>query len=314
MSKIEKGKIKTKTKSKTKQKNTKIKNRPKSTRKDSEYEFNFFNFLYQDENAEYKPLLKKEETSKDYINPKQLIEQLKKEQEDTRILLKKLTSHKKVNKDFVKEWEKEKAVKQRYNNRRNFLSQKKQEKEIYKQNIIIDEKNMKRANKMRKKINDQVFQYFNDKENELNFVKKLNLLKDVYDDNLENIEQDIYKNINEIKYIKSQQENKIKIEQRKKQEEERKKLLSKIEKDNLKYKLLVQNNFNPEIINNKNNKNKLNLFKEEKPIIATKSSPNELNNKIPEEKKNNLTSKKFAKTTKDDVKLRIKSGICQLPR
>ena len=314
MSKIEKGKIKTKTKSKTKQKNTKIKNRPKSTRKDSEYEFNFFDFLYKDENAEYKPLIKKEETSKDYINPKQLIEQLKKEQEDTRILLKKLTSHKKVNKDFVKEWEKEKAVKQRYNNRRNFLSQKKQEKEIYKQNIIIDEKNMKRANKMSKKINAQVFQYFNDKENELNFVKKLNLLKDVYDDNLENIEQDIYKNINEIKYIKSQQENKIKIEQRKKQEEERKKLLSKIEKDNLKYKLLVQNNFNPEIINNKNNKNKLNLFKEEKPIIATKSSPNELNNKIPEEKKNNLTSKKFAKTTKDDVKLRIKSGICQLPR
>ena len=72
MSKIEKAKAK------TKPKNPKIKNRPNSTTKDSEYEFNFFDFLYKDENAEYKPLLKKEETSKDYINPKQLIEQLKK--------------------------------------------------------------------------------------------------------------------------------------------------------------------------------------------------------------------------------------------
>ena len=162
---------------------------------------------------------------------------------------------------------------------------------------------------MNKKINSKVFQYFNDKENELDFVKKLNLLKDVYNDDLENVEQDIYKNRNDIKYIKSQQENKIKIEQRKKLEEERKNHLKKMEKDNLKYQRLVQNNFKIEKNKPKNNLN--NLFKEEKPINANKSSPNELINNNTNEQKNDLISKKFEKTTKDDVKLRIKSGICQ---
>jgi len=310
MSKIEERK------NKTKSKNDKNKKRYSSTKRDSSNELNFFDYLYQDKDDEYKLISQKEKERekklKEYINPAKLIEQLKKEHEDTKILLQKLTSHKKTNRDFVQEMEKEKEIKKRHEGRKNFLSQKKLEKEIYKQNIIYDEKNIKRANKMNKKINSKVFQYFNDKENELDFVKKLNLLKDVYNDDLENVEQDIYKNRNDIKYIKSQQENKIKIEQRKKLEEERKNHLKKMEKDNLKYQRLVQNNFKIEKNKPKNNLN--NLFKEEKLINANKSSPNDLINNNTNEQKNDLISKKFEKTTKDDVKLRIKSGICQLPR
>ena len=308
MSKIEERK------NKTKPKKYKNKKSYSSSKRDSSGDLNFLNYLYQDENDEYKLISQKEKEKKlkkEYINPEQLIEQLKKEQEDTKILLKKLTSHKKTNRDFVKEMEKEKEIKKRHEGRKNWLSQKKLEKEIYKQNIIYDEKNMERAKKMNKNINSKVFQYFNDKENELDFVKKLNLLKDVYDDDLENVEQDIYKNRSDIKYIKSQQENKIKIEQRKKLEEERKKHLKQMEQDNLKYQRLVQNNFKIEKNKSKNNIN--NLFKEEKPIIATKSSPNELINNT-NEQKNDLKSKKYEKTTKDDIKLRIKSGVCQLPR
>ena len=192
MSKIEERKNKTKSKS------NKNKRRYSSTKRDSSNELNFFDYLYQDKDDEYKLISQKEKERekklKEYINPAKLIEQLKKEHEDTKILLQKLTSHKKTNRDFVQEMEKEKEIKKRHEGRKNFLFQKKLEKEIYKQNIIYDEKNIKRANKMNKKINSKVFQYFNDKENELDFVKKLNLLKDVYNDDLENVEQDIYKN------------------------------------------------------------------------------------------------------------------------
>ena len=112
-----------------------------------------------------------------------------------------------------------------------------------KKKVIKDEKNIRRTNKMDKKINTQVFQYFNDKENNLDFNKKLNLIEDDYKENIYKVDHDLFKNLSEYKYIKAQNENKLKIEQRKKLEEERKEHLLKMEKDNLKYQRLVQNNF-----------------------------------------------------------------------
>ena len=297
------------TKNKPKSVNKKVR-KPSSVKKqESSYEYNFFDYLYEDKETENNKKSKKDENSKEYINPQLVIERLKKEQEDTKILLKKLSSHKKVNKDFVKEMEKEKAIKKRYNTRKNLIKNRNNEMHKMKQNIIRDEKNIKRANKMYKKINEKVFEYFNDKINNLDFNAKLNLKFEEYNDNIDNLDCDIYKKGSEYKYIKAQSENKIKIENRKKLEEERKKHLSKMEKDNLKYQLLVKNNFK---VPKKNSKNDLGTFKEEKPLKGNNLSPNELKNS--EQKINIISNNKYEKTTKDDVKLRIKSGICQLPR
>ena len=298
-----------KNKIKPNKKNVSKKSKTKTKKNESTNDFNFFDFLYQDEDAEYKIKTKEDEKVKEYINPKLLIEQLKKEEEeDTKILLKKLNSHKKVNKDFVKEMEKENTVKQRYNTKKNLMIQKKNDLKILNQKIIKDEKNIKRANKLDKKINSKVFQYFNDKDNNLDFNKKLNLQDNIYFENIDNVNCDIYKNMNQNKYIKSQSENKLKIEKRKKLEEERKQHLLKLERDNLRYQLLVKNNFK---IGKSKPENNLKIFKEEKSIKGDNLLPNELNSN---EQKKDLLSHKYEKTTKDDVKLRIKSGICQLPR
>ena len=48
-----------------------------------------------------------------------------------------------------------------------------------------------------------------------------------------------------------------------------------MEKDNLKYQLLVKNNFK---VPKKNSKNDLGTFKEEKPLNGNNLSPNELKN------------------------------------
>jgi hypothetical protein len=75
MSKIEERKNKTESKKK------KNKKRYSSTKRDSPNELNFFDYLYQDENEEYKLISQKEKEKKlkkEYINPERLIEQLKK--------------------------------------------------------------------------------------------------------------------------------------------------------------------------------------------------------------------------------------------
>ena len=306
MSKIEE--LKTKPKS-GKQKKLK---QPTENKNKTSDDFNFFKFLYQKEEDEYKIKPKEEENTKEYINPSLLIKQLKREEEDTKILLKKLKERKKVNKDFVKEMEKEKTVKKRYNTKKNLVDKKKNELKELNQKILRDEKNIKRTNKMDKKINFQTFEYFNNKENNLNFNKKLNLEIANYNENIENVDCDIYKNRSNYKYIKSQSENKFKIEKRKELEKERKKYLLKLQKDNLKYQTLVKNNFKIDKNNKKNNLNIFNIFKEEKSFKGNNLSQNELINN--DQKKEILISNKYEKTTKDDVKLRIKSGICQLPR
>ena len=123
--------------------------KPSSVKKqESSYEYNFFDYLYEDKETENNKKSKKDENSKEYINPQLVIERLKKEQEDTKILLKKLSSHKKVNKDFVKEMEKEKAIKKRYNTRKNLIKNRNDDMHKMKQNIMRDEKNIKRTNKM----------------------------------------------------------------------------------------------------------------------------------------------------------------------
>ena len=114
-----------KNKIKSNKKNVIKKSKTKTKKNESTKDFNFFDFLYQEEDAEYKIKTKEDEKAKEYINPVKLIEQLKKEEEDTKILLKKLTGHKKVNRDFVKEMEKEKTLKQSYNTKKNLMIQKK---------------------------------------------------------------------------------------------------------------------------------------------------------------------------------------------
>ena len=270
-------------------------------------DINLFYFLYQDENEENK--MKTQKEKKEEINPVKLLEQLKKEEEDTKILLNKLYCRKKTNKDFVKEAEKEKNIKQRYETKKNLMRKKTYDNRILTNKILKDPKNIKRINKLDNKINNQIFQYFNDKRNNLDFITKLNLQYDEYRDDINNVDTNIMKNRAELKYIKSQNENKIKIEERKKLEEERKNHLLKLEKDNLRYQNLVKNNFKIEK-NIKNKKNNLIDFKEEQKYKGTNLSPNEINN----EQKNGKLSNKYEKSTKEDIKLIIKSGICQLPR
>ena len=296
---------------------------------ESSKEFNFFSYFYQNENEEYKLKSKEDKSTEEYINPKLLIEQLKKEEKDTKILLMQLKEKKlgtktiinelkelkkneienkdKENKENKNKEEKqpdqEDIIKERYDTKKKIKENKILLAKEMKKNVIKDEKNIKRTNKMDKKINTQVFQYFNDKENNLDFNKKLNLIEDDYKENIDRVDHDLFRNLSEYKYIKAQNENKLKIEQRKKLEEERKEHLLKMEKDNLKYQRLVKNNFK---IEKKNSKNNLIKFKEEKTIKGNKSSP------IQEQKEK--LSNKFRRRTKAEVRLTLKLGICQLPR
>jgi len=68
--------------------------------------------------------MKTQKEKKEEINPVKLLEQLKKEEEDTKILLNKLYCRKKTNRDFVKEAEKEKNIKQRYETKKKFNAKK----------------------------------------------------------------------------------------------------------------------------------------------------------------------------------------------
>ena len=303
MDKIKKQKSFRNSKNKYKSKNYSMKKQEKL----NEVEYNIFQLLYKDDEY-YKNKSKEQENSKDYINPELLIKQLKKEEEDAKIFLKILNDKKQVNEDFVKKKEKYDTVEKRNEEKKNLMDKKKDEINKLKQKVINNKENIKRTNKMDKKINNQVFEYFNDKQNDLDFLKKLNLQEEAYRDDINNVDPDIFQNKSQYKYIKLQSENKLKIEQRKKLEEERKKHQLKLEKDNQKYQLLVKNNFKVEKHNKKNN---FQEFKEEKQIKGTKLPPSKLNIN---EQKTDLLSHKFEKTTKDDVKLRIKSGICQLPR
>ena len=265
--------------------NKKVNKQKISKKNEPSKEFDFFLFLNQQEE-------KKEKNNEEYINPKLLIEQLKKEEEDTKILLNKLKGCSEKHKKFIKQKEKNENSKERHDIRKEIRDKKNLMAKELKKEIIKDENNIQRGNKMAQKINSQVFQYFNDKENNLDFNKKLILFEDNYKENINKVDFDIYKNLSEYKYLKAQNENKIIIEQRKKLEEERKRHLKKMEKDNLKYQRLVQNNFK---IENNNSKNNLLKFKEEKTIKGNKSSPNELI------KKEILINNKFGKTTKDEV-------------
>ena len=167
--------------------------------------------------------------------------------------------------------------------------------------VIEDPINIKRTNKIEKKLNNNIEEYKNDKMNNLDFNKKLNLQYTIYADNINSIDNEKMKKKAESKYIKFHNENKIKIREKQKKEEKRKNHLLKIQKDNEKYQLLVKNNFkmNKDDTNLNTIKNNL-LFNEEEKIKGTNISPDIIN--------------KNYKRAKSTTKIKLKMGISQLPR
>ena len=265
-------------------------------------DFNFFNFNKTNK-----------EKNQHEIDPEALLKQLKIEEEDTKILLNKLKERKKVSRDFMKEMEQEKIIKERYNVKKGLMEKKKIDEYIRMVNVIEDPINQKRANKMQKKLYNNLEEYKNDKIKNLDFHKKLNLQYALYEENLKNIDNNKNKKEAENKYIKFQQEAKMKIKERQKKEEQRKKHLLKMQKDNEKYQLLVKNNFKKigpkDIKANDNNKNI--LFQEEKNIEGTNLSPDMLGNN---EKIEEINNNRYEKRSKSLVRMIIKSGVCQLPK
>ena len=263
--------------------------------------YNFFNF---DNNKN------KEEN---YIDADKLIKELKEEAEDTKILLKKLSGRKQQSRDFMKEMEQEKLIKERYNTKKNLMIKKENDKYNRMVKVIKDPINIKRTNKIENKLNNNLEEYENDKKNNLDFNKKLSLQYAIYIDNINSVDNEKIKKQAENKYIKFQNENKMKIKQRKKEEEKRKKHLLKLQKDNEKYQLLVKNNFkmikdDTDLDLNKN-KNNL-LFQEEKNVEGTNMSPDMINN---DNDKSSNINKKYKKA-KSSARMKLEKGICQLPR
>ena len=255
-------------------------------------DFNFFNFNKTDK-----------EKNKHEIDPEALLKQLKIEEEDTKILLNKLKERKKVSRDFMKEMEQEKMIKERYGVKKNLMEKKKIDEYIRMINVIEDPINQKRANKMQKRLYNNLEEYKNDK-----YHKKLNLQDKIYEENLKNIDNNKNKKEAENKYIIFQKEAKMKIKERQKMEEKRKKHLLKMQKDNEKYQLLVKNNFKK--IDDKDiDKNKNLLFQEEKNIEGTNLSPDMMNKNEKEEHIH-----RYEKRSKSLVRNIIKSGVCQLPK
>ena len=219
---------------------------------------------------------KKKENNNDKIIDDKLIENLKEEDEENKILLKKLKSFKKINRDFMKEIEQEKIIKERYITRRNLLERKKKEKYDIMVKNIKDPRCIKRTNKLEKKLYNNIEKYENDK---INFKRKLSL-------KIENKPQN--------KYIEFQNENKIK-----QKEKWEKKHLLKLEND--KVQLLVKNNFksSKDDINIKNKSNNL-FFKEENRL-----------NLFPEKI---INEENKIERPKSSAKEKLKLGISQIPR
>ena len=246
--------------------------------------YNFFNF-------DKKSNKDKNENNK-VIDADILIKELKKEEEDTKILLDQLKSRKKVSRDFMKEMEQEKNIRDRYRTKKNLMEKKKEDEYNRMVNVIKDPINIKRTNKMEDKLYNYIEEYDNLNNNKL-------CLDDYYNNNDIIYERNEGRDKAEEKYAKLQFENKMKIKERQKKEEERKKQQLKMQKDNERFQQLIKNNFKVIKDNKKNGKNTNILFKEENNIEGTNLSPD----MIVKEKR-----------AKSSIKLKIKSGICQLPK
>ena len=277
-------------KSEKKDKN-KIKEKNNGNKKNSpnnEDNYNFFN---------YDKTNKKENDN--LINADELIKELKKEEEDTKILLYQLNQRKQKNRDFIKEMEKEKTIKERYNTKKNLMEKKRENEYNRMVKVIENPINIKRTNKIENKLNKGLEEYKNKNDR----INNLSLKNYIYNDNIKNVDNNKMKKEAEYKYIILQKENKMKIKEREIKDKQRKKQLLKLKKDNEKFQQLIKNNFkmSEDVFDVKNNNN---LFKEEKNIEGTNLSPDLLINK---QNDNN-------KRAKSSTKLRIQSGICQLPR
>ena len=108
--------------------------------------YNFFNF---DDNGD----IEKEEN---HIDADKLIKKLEDEQEDTKILLYKLNGRRQKNRDFIKEMEKEKLIRERYNTKKNLMQKKKNEEYNRMVKIIKDPISIKRTNRIEKELNNNL--------------------------------------------------------------------------------------------------------------------------------------------------------------
>ena len=108
--------------------------------------YNFFNF---DENGD----IEKEEN---HIDADKLIKKLEDEQEDTKILLNKLHGRRQKNRDFMKEMEQEKLIRERYNTKKNLMQKKKNEEYNRIVKIIKDPISIKRTNRIEKELNNNL--------------------------------------------------------------------------------------------------------------------------------------------------------------
>ena len=131
--------------------------------------------------------IKKEKEKNKFIDPDLLIQQLKEESEDNKILLHQLNKRKKSNRDYIKELEQEKLIKERYLTKKNLMEKKKNDEYIRMVKVIENPINIKRTNKIEKKLNHNLKEYNDDKKNN---NLKLNLHYNLYFDNIKNIDND----------------------------------------------------------------------------------------------------------------------------
>ena len=155
--------------------------------------YNFFNF---DENNN----INKNEQEK-VIDANILLQKLKEEEEDTKIMLYKLNGRKKKNRDFVKEMEQEKKIRERYNTKKNLMEKKKADEYNRMVQVIKSPINIKRTNKIEKKLNNNLEKHKNDKMNNIDFKKQLNLQLSSYEDNIRNVDNGKFKKEAENKKI-----------------------------------------------------------------------------------------------------------------
>ena len=245
------------------QKNNKSKNKSnkKLNEQNQELADNFFGNVFSDD-------------------PDELIKILKKEEEETKILLNDLKTKKQISRDFMKDFERERTIKERYNTKKKLMQDKEQANYDMQLKVLKNEDNINRFKKMNTIINKKIKEYVG--INSKNKEEKILILNEKRD------LTKVYSNKETIRL-----ENIQKIKNKKEEEEKRKKLLKKMQKDNERFQELIKNGFKPP------DKNKNIIFNEENIISGTNLSPdNVINNKI----------KKRPKSVNQ------KSGISQLPK
>ena len=175
------------------QKNNKSKNKSnkKLNEQNQELADNFFGNVFSDD-------------------PDELIKILKKEEEETKILLNDLKTKKKISRDFMKDFERERTIKERYNTKKKLMQDKEQANYNLQLKVLKNEDNINRFKKMNTIINKKIKEYVG--INSKNKEEKILILNEKRD------LTKVYSNKETIRL-----ENIQKIKNKKKKEEKRKK-------------------------------------------------------------------------------------------